>query len=262
VRVVPDAYYLPLGDDRYTATEHTQGPWDSALQHGGPPSALLARELERIPADDPRVVVRLAIDLLGPVPVGDVQLASRVIRPGRKVELVEAELSAGDRVAVRARAWRLRSATLDLPDGADVRRAPPQFPDTDGPSAPGWAGGFIDSLQARFSKGGWNSAGPATLWARMRGPLVAGEEPSGLQRLMVLADCGNGISSWLPIVTWMFINPDLDVHLARQPEGEWLCLEAETSLDPDHGFGLASSRLYDQTGQVGTGAQSLFVTPR
>ena len=185
-----------------------------------------------------------------------------MLRPGRKVELVEAELSAGDRVAVRARAWRLRSAALDLPPDADVLRAPPPFPDTDTPAAPGWAGGFIDSLQARFIEGGWNTPGPATMWARMRGPLVAGEEPTGLQRLMVLADCGNGISSRLPIATWMFINPDLDVHLARQPEGEWLCLEAETSIDASHGFGLAASRLYDRTGQVGTGAQSLFVSPR
>jgi hypothetical protein len=262
VPVVADAYYLPLGDGRYTATEHTQGPWDRGLQHGGPPSALLARELERIAADDPRLVVRMAVDLLGPVPVGEVKLASRVLRPGRKVELVEAELSAGDRVTVRARAWRLRSQALDLPAGADALRAPPSFPETDTPSAPGWAGGFIDSLQARFSDGGWNSPGPATMWARMRGALVAGEQPTGLQRLMVLADCGNGISSRLPIESWMFIKPDLTVHLARQPAGEWLCLEAETSLDPAHGFGLAASRLYDQTGQVGTGAQSLFVTPR
>ena len=48
VPVVPDAYYLPLGGDRFTATEHTQGPWDPGLQHGGPPSALLAREVARI----------------------------------------------------------------------------------------------------------------------------------------------------------------------------------------------------------------------
>jgi hypothetical protein len=262
VPVVSIAYYLPLGDDRYTATEHTQGPWDRGLQHGGPPSALLARELERLAADAPRVVVRMSIDLLGPVPVGDVTIAARVLRPGRKVELVEAELSAGDRVAVRALAWRLRSEALELPAGAGEFRLPPAFPDTDSPSAPGWAGGFIDSLQARFVEGGWNSAGPATMWARMRGALVADEQPTGLQRLMVLADCGNGISSRLPIGSWMFINPDLAVHLGRQPEGEWLCLEAETSIDPAHGFGLASSRLYDRTGQVGTGAQSLFVTPR
>jgi hypothetical protein len=262
VPVVPDAYYLPLGDGRFTATEHTSGPWDAALQHGGPPSALLARAVQRLPANQPSQVVRMSVDLLGPVPVGPVELASRVLRAGRKVELVEAELSAAGRVAVRARAWRVRVAELDLPAGAGVMSPPPPFPDADTEPADGWTGKFIASLQTRFAAGGWNVLGPATMWARMRGVLVDGEEPTGLQRLMVLADCGNGISSRLPIDGWMFINPDLGVHLTRQPEGEWLCLQAETSIDGAHGFGLAASRLFDRAGQVATGAQSLFVTAR
>jgi hypothetical protein len=208
----------------------------------------------------------MSVDLLGPVPVGPVELAARVLRPGRSVELVEAELSAAGRVAARALAWRIREAPLELSDVAAEIRRPPPFPDTDTDTDtaadPGWTGGFIGSLQTRFTEGGWNSPGPATMWARMRVPLVEGEEPTGLQRLMVLADCGNGISSALPISRWMFINPDLSVHLTRLPEGEWLCLQAETRLDPARGFGLAASRLYDRTGQVATGAQSLFVTAR
>jgi Thioesterase-like superfamily len=262
VPVVPDAYYLPLDADHFTATTSTAGPWDDALQHGGPPSALLARAVEQTPSDRPSTVVRMSVDLLGPVPVGPVELAGRVLRPGRSVELVEAELSAGGRVAARALAWRVREATLQLPDAATELREPPAFPELDDEPDPGWTGGFITSLQTRFAAGGWSTPGPATLWARMRVPLVDGEAPTGLQRLMVLADCGNGISSALPISDWMFINPDLSVHLTRAPEGEWLCLQAETRIDPARGFGLASSRVYDRTGQVATGAQSLFVTAR
>jgi hypothetical protein len=262
VPVVPDAFYLPHDAGRFTATALTAGPWDDDLQHGGPPSALLARAVEETPADRPSTVVRMSVDLLGPVPVGPVEVSSRVLRPGRSVELVEAELSAAGRVAARALAWRIREAALELPDAANDVRQPPPFPDTDSDAVPGWAGGFISSLQTRFVDGGWNSPGPATMWARMRVPLVDGETPSGLQRLMVLADCGNGISSALPISAWMFINPDLSVHLTRIPEGEWLCLQAETRVDPARGFGLASSRLYDRTGQIATGAQSLLVTAR
>jgi hypothetical protein len=99
------------------------------------------------------------------------------------------------------------------------------------------------------------------MWARLRHPLVDGEEPSGLQRLMTLADCGNGVSSALPISDWLFINPDLTVHLCRYPAGEWLCIDAATTADP-HGFGLATSTLYDTQGPVGYGAQSLFVSRR
>jgi hypothetical protein len=262
VPVVPDAYYLPLDADQLIATRFTAGPWDDALQHGGPPSALLARAVEQTPSDRPSTVVRMSVDLLGPVPVGPLEVTSRVLRPGRSVELVEAELSAGGRVAARALAWRVREASLQLPDAAAGLRKPPAFPELDSEPDPGWTGGFITSLQTRFTDGGWSTPGPATMWARMRVPLVDGEQPTGLQRLMVLADCGNGISSALPISDWMFINPDLSVHLTRAPDGEWLCLQAETSIDAARGFGLASSRLYDRTGQVASGAQSLFVTSR
>jgi hypothetical protein len=204
----------------------------------------------------------MSVDLLGPVPVGPVEVTSRVLRAGRSVELVEAELSAAGRVAVRAQAWRIREAPLDPPSPAgDIRESPP-FSENDSEPDPEWTGGFISSLQTRFVDGGWNVLGPATMWARMRVPLVDGEQPSGLQRLMVLADCGNGISSALPISAWTFINPDLSVHLTRVPDGEWLCLQAETRIDTAKGFGLAASRLYDRTGQIATGAQSLLVSAR
>jgi hypothetical protein len=95
----------------------------------------------------------------------------------------------------------------------------------------------------------------------MRMPLIAGEEPTGLQRLMVLADCGNGVSASLPIGQWLFINPDLTVHLCRYPTGEWLCIDAATTAD-ERGFGVATSTLYDERGRVAHGAQSLFIAPR
>jgi len=203
----------------------------------------------------------MAVEILGPVPVGDVAIESRVARAGRSVELLDAELTAGGRVAVRARAWRVRRAELDLPALVEVSGESPPLPESDTPYPEGWPGGFVHALEMRFAKGSWLEPGPATAWARMRVPLVAGERPSGLQRLMVLADCGNGVSNALPIDDWLFINPDLTVHLCRYPSGEWLCIDAATTAD-ERGFGLATSTLYDASGPVGFGAQSLFVSPR
>jgi hypothetical protein len=259
---VTSAFYLPTSDDgRFIATEHTGGPWDPAMQHGGPPSALLARAAERESPTRPATVVRMAVEILGPVPVGEVTVASHLARPGRSVEMIEAELSSGGRVAVRARAWRVRLAELDLPPALAAPAQTPPMPTADSPSPPDWPGGFLHAMQLRFPVGSWTEPGPATAWARQTVPLVEGEEPSGLQRLMVLADCGNGISSTLPIGEWLFINPDLTVHLSRYPAGEWLCLEAASTVDR-HGFGVATSTLYDAAGQVGHGAQSLFVDHR
>jgi hypothetical protein len=259
---VTNAFYLPIDDDGgYLATEHTSGPWDLALQHGGPPSALLARAAEREPQRWPSTVVRMAVEILGPVPVGEVSVASHLARSGRSVELIEAELSAGGRVAARARAWRVRVAELDLPAGAVETAEAPPFPAVDSEPPADWQSGFLQAVDWRYAAGHWNIPGPATMWGRLRVELVEGENPTGLQRLMTLADCGNGISSALPLGEWLFINPDLTVHLSRYPTGEWLAIEASTIADP-HGFGLATSRLYDREGVVGVGAQSLFVDKR
>src|SRR5919107_523918 len=102
-----EAFYEPLGEGRYRSTPHTAGPWDVRSQHAGPPAALLGRALE---ATDPRegtLLARVTFEILGPVPVAEVEVESRVVRPGRTVELLEAQLSAGGRVAMTARAWRL-----------------------------------------------------------------------------------------------------------------------------------------------------------
>jgi hypothetical protein len=208
----------------------------------------------------------MSVDILGPVPVAELELTSRVLRPGRTVELVQAELGDGTRVAVRAQAWRVRSTDLDLPPLPPAHDDPtvdpvPGLPDTDSVLPEGWTGGYLHAMQWRLAAGQWSERGPATIWGRMGVPLIPDEEPTGLQRTMIVADSGNGVSNVLPLGDWLFINPDLTVHLCAEPAGEWICLDARTRVDP-HGFGLASSRLFDQTRLVGRGAQALLVGPR
>ncbi len=256
------AFYEPLGDDRYRSTEHTGGPWGPDSQHAGPPSALLTRALEQMPSSWPGTLTRISIDILGAVPVAALTVRTRTLRPGRNVELVEAEAEAGGRAVLRAQAWRIRTGALTLPDtapGAPVDPVP-EFPGEDHPFFD-WSGGYLQAMQWRFVPGSVVGVGRAAAWARMRIPLVADEEPTGLQRLMALADTGSGVSFRLSPADWLFINTEVTVHLAAPPTGEWICLDATTRLDPT-GFGLASSRLFDRDRLVGVGAQSLFVAPR
>jgi hypothetical protein len=88
---------------------------------------------------------------------------------------------------------------------------------------------------------------------------VAGEEPSALQRVMAAADSGNGVSAALDWREHLFINTDLSVHLLRPPQGEWVCLEAQTLIGP---VGLADTALWDERGRIGRAAQTLLVRPR
>jgi hypothetical protein len=121
--------------------------------------------------------------------------------------------------------------------------------------------GYHTAMEVRFAAGSYVDPGPATAWMRMRVPLVEGEWPSALTRVLVAADSGNGVSNALDFDRYLFVNPDLSVHLFRYPVGEWICLDAATSVDTD-GIGLADTALSDERGRIGRSAQSLLVGPR
>ena len=256
-----DPFYLPHGDNRWRATVHTTGPWDARFQHGGPPSALLARAIEQLSPREDMMIARMTVDILGAIPVGDLKLRSRVLRPGRSVELLEAALSAGGREVARAQAWRLLRATQEIASPQPASTAPPLTADSMPLAAEGWVDGYLSAVEWRFAAGAFGQPGPATAWTRLRHPLVPGEPPSPLQRVLAVADSGNGISSELDLANWHFINPELTVHLHREAVGEWICLDAQTAISPG-GVGLATSVLSDFGGPIGVGAQSLFIGQR
>jgi hypothetical protein len=121
-------------------------------------------------------------------------------------------------------------------------------------------GGFAtDAVEIRMLKGDFAEPGPGQAWLRLRVPLVEGEETTGVERVAAAADFGNGISNLAGKKRdWIFINPDLEVRMARPPEGEWIYLDSETRISPG-GAGRASSTMADRNGWLGLAAQSLFV---
>jgi hypothetical protein len=257
---VGESFFVPLGDGRWQATGHTTGPWDPRAQHGGPPSALLGRAIEHCKPRDDMMIGRLTCEILGAVPVGELEVRARVIRPGRSVELVEAVAHAGGRDVASARAWRvLRAASPSVPENPVP---PPDLPAQSMQRAPrGWVDGYLSAVEWRAVKGTFGAPGPATVWARLRYPLVPDEETSPLQRVLAVADSGNGLSSQLDISQWQFINPELTVHLHREAASEWICMDAWTTISAG-GAGLARSELSDLAGPIGTGAQSLLISRR
>ena len=256
-----EAFYDPTGDGRFVASELTRGPWSPDAQHGGPPAALLGRALERCePRADTRIA-RATFDILRPVPVGPLAVEARMARPGRRVALLEATLTADGVEVMRAQAWRIRTVPLDLATTSDAAVPPPETGDASSVYPSVEDVGYHTAMEWRFVSGDWESVGPSVVWLRMQVPLVAGEEPSPLQRVLAAADCGNGVSAAVDFHTHVYINPDLTVALHRDPVDEWIALDAATSLSND-GIGLASTAIADREGVIGRGLQSLLVDKR
>jgi hypothetical protein len=255
------AYFERLGDGAFFATSATQSPWDPRLQHGGPPTALLARVmLESHPREEMRLV-RITTDFLGPIPRGRVEVRSRVVRPGKRIELLEAALTSDGRDAVVARAWRVVAQPPgSVPPGVTPPVPVPARPGEQQPPPwlRGW--GYGESIEWRYIYGS-HEPGPASVWSRLRVPLIAGEEAHPLDHALVVVDSANGISGELPMGDWLFVPPSLTVALERYPRGDWTLLEARTTLSDD-GAGLCTAQLADDDGYYGQGLQALYVERR
>lgn len=252
-----------LRQARFLAAEATGGPWSPDHQHGGPPNALLVHAAEQAAAAETGRTdlhaLRLAAEFLRPVPVGDVTVTTRLLRAARTVVLVEATLSAGGKDCLTGRIWLVRQA-----DTSAIAPAPAR------PSAIGPAEDLPDvgatfpygrSIEWRSEFGSLREAGPARVWGRPRIPLVRDYPLSALARAALIGDSASGVSSELDWGVWAFLNIDLDVHVARPISGEWLLMDAVTTLT-DAGAALTRSVLSDDRGVVGTTAQTLVVEPR
>ncbi len=259
------AFYEKTGEGSFIASELTRGPWDPGAQHAGPPSGLLGREIERVPGGEGFQVARVTFEILRPVPIGEVGVEAEVVRPGSSVQMIEASLMDGEGTKlIETRAWRIRTSELEIPEGVETTPSPPPGPEQGGEPEffeTGQSAGYHTAMEWRSVGGGFREPGPATVWMRMGCELVAGERPTPLQRTLVAADVGNGISAVLDWRRFVFINVDLSVHLERLPEGEWVCVDAVT-LPQSNGVGTAESVLSDERGRIGRAAQALLISER
>lgn len=256
-----DALYLNDGD-QVVPTRLTVGPWSPDNQHGGAPSALLAGAIERVPADSEMMLARISVEILRPVPLCPMRLGVEVTRPGKKVQLIESTLFEDETPIVHAVGLRLRRADLDLPFEPQPSTAwphPDHTPPSDHFPNPGAFG--EEAMETRSVEGDFNVPGPAKIWFRLTVPVLEGHDTSPVENAVAAADFGNGVSNLDPNLSWLFINPDLNVRFARPPEGEWVLLDSVSHLYAT-GTGLAESALYDLTGRFGRSTQSLLVEPR
>jgi len=259
--------------DRFLPTDSAGSPWGPKVLHGGPPAGLLARTIEHATPDPELQVARLTIDLLRPVPKAPLTTETRVVREGKRIAVLEASLLAEGVEVSRASALLLRRSDVALPthvlppprwvashEGVpatsigSVLTAEGKVP----PSRFGELKGFHTTVEVRRVAG---EGGRGTAWIRIPVPFVAGEETSPLVRLAATSDFGNALGYIRPAESVGFINADISLHLHRLPEGEWICLEAQ-SCAQEYGLGLVESVVHDTHGPIGRVTQALIVNQR
>ncbi|NLT25105.1 MAG: thioesterase family protein [Microbacteriaceae bacterium] len=257
---MPQHFYRPAGDGRYESTEHAVGVWTPSEQHMGAATGLLLHELDRIPGGEGKRLARVSLDIIGRIPVGDCEILTRVARPGKRIELVEAEWLADGRTSLVARGWRVE--TVDTSAAAGVEDAAMPGPDEAEPSGfmDAWEGGFVRAFEFRALPGMRPGAGSA--WVRTGVGLVEGVAPSPLAAALAGVDLANGlVPRFAPDAkAWGHPNLDLQLHLHRAPSAGWLGLDVRQTFGDD-GIGLTSAVLHDGDGPFGRAEMILMVRP-
>lgn len=255
--------YVRQGE-AFVPTEYARGFWYDETQHGGPPAALLAKVLEEHEPDPDVFVCRTTIDLKV-VPMAPLVPVVRTIRSGRRVQVLEAALLAGEREVARALAMRMRRVDTPIDD---LREYPAPRPPAVSEAHPpeGFTSGErvmfpTHALELRMAGGAPGSEEPGWAWIRLLSPLVDGEETPPLARLLAVTDLGNAMRSTLDFSRYTFINPDQTVYIHRYPVSEWVCLETYAA-QRDTGVGMSDTLLHDEEGTIGRVLQMQVIDAR
>jgi hypothetical protein len=247
--------------DRLVPEPHAGSLWSDDQMHGVAAGGALARAAESALADrDDLTPVRFTVDLFRPVRMQPCEVRTRVVRSGRRLGLVDAELVQDGETM--ARAATLFLAPTQEPDGRvwgpDHTFAPPPedlAPPTDQPHPPyfasdgHWTGDFGDHQNAA-RKSSWNAA--------MH--VVVGESITPFQAAASMADGASLVTNWGDAGI-EHINTDLSLQLTRPPSGTEIGLAA---LDRTAHAGIASgvAAVFDRDGRCGTVVVTSLVNSR
>ena len=206
---------------------------------------------------------RMTLDILGAIPVARVRVRTWVQRPGVRISLMAAEMSAhrpdgAERAVARVTAWLL--ATSDTADAATDRY--PALTEGEAAAVPHeWVGakGYLETVSWRRQPDTGETGN--VVWLSPLVPLVDSEPTTDLQRLAMVVDSANGAGAALDPEQFIFMNTDTSVHLHRLPAGNDFALRSRGSIGPD-GIGVTTADLFDRQGFIGTSAQTLLVQRR
>lgn len=236
-----------------------QGAWNPQEQHMAPATGILCAELEAFqPRSDLRIG-RVCLDIWGMIHLQPFSIETRLLRPGRTIELVEARMLKGEHCLISARAWRMQTCDSSAVAGLEDPSITPHSQLSDWAEMQRWGGGFINSMQFKTDPKQRRN-GKGVVWMTNPLAMVEGSATSDFVKLMGMVDTSNGIVPRANPEEWIFPNLDLNISLLRMPQGQWLGLDTRQQYGAD-GIGITSSVLHDEQGVFGHSQQTLTLRP-
>jgi hypothetical protein len=209
-----------------------QGPWNPEHMHGGPVCGALGRAIEACEAPVPMRVARMTVEMTRAVPMAPFRVLAEVTRAGRRIQQIDARIEAEGRVLARATALRVRVGAPDrqaaIPSSDPVPARGAEVP-PDPVLRSRFVPGFIrsmDFVRARLP----DRVDGGLTWARLKVPLVEGEPTTPFVNLATLCDFASGTGNALDFEHYTSINPDLSLHVLREPRGEVSDISTVTSF--------------------------------
>ena len=243
--------FFTVAGDELIPGPHARGPWAADMMHGRLLGGLMARAIEREHADEGLHVARLTVDLFRRAGVVPLRVATRRVRDGARVRVVDATVTTGDGEVARASAVLLRRGARPPGEGYVTPGwdAPP--PERLGPpltSVPFHL--WLLSAEDGGVVGAWESAKRRRAWVREAHELVEGEPVSPFVRVALAADLTSPVALF-STAGLHYINADYTLMLGRLPMSEAIGFESDGHLS-DEGVAVGNCTLYDSAGPIGT----------
>ena len=245
-------------------TAYCRGPWSLETLHGGPVVGLLGWACEQV-APPSLLCSRLTVEMLRAVPLAELSVTARLVKPGRRTVVVDATIGhQGDLVARASSMW-LTNQTPESPSQIGLAGPPPRPTEPAQPREqtdfdyplPGFN---CDTSELRYVSGSHEQEGPGTTWLRLLSPLIEGRPNSPFVMAATIADLAAAAGWERAPDGGNYINPDVTLQLHRAPIGPWLALDAQAE-QTGNGVALMSAIVFDDHGPVGRILQSLVVNP-
>jgi hypothetical protein len=231
--------------------------WNRAHQNGVAFNGLLAHLCEQFQRTDELRVARITVDIYRPVPFQPIATSCRIVKDGRRMQIVEADIIVADQPLARATALRVRV-------GQSPPAPPPQhsrpLPEAAGDRPLNRAVAAGCPIETRMVTGSYRESGPGSFWSRANSDIIEGEETSPLARVVMAADMASGPSSIVPATHWSYANIDLTIYLTRSLVGPWVFIDTQTFSAGDS-TAVVNSSIGDREGQLGVAHQVLYLAP-